>query len=139
MIARLVKPFQALVSGTNIRNTGSTARDILAMERTYLAWIRTSFVILGIGVGLSEYRNSHPKVQKNRDMSTVEEYSPHFLVAIGQVIILTSSYRYFRGTNVLLKGDFIPSKMSIIVLSLCAGISSILAHQMLVSGSDDNE
>lgn len=34
------------------KNTGSTARDHLAAERTYLAWLRTGlgFVALGIAV-----------------------------------------------------------------------------------------
>jgi uncharacterized membrane protein YidH (DUF202 family) len=37
-------------------NTGSLARDILAQERTFLAWLRTAIVFFGLGVGISEYR-----------------------------------------------------------------------------------
>ncbi len=33
-------------------NTGSSARDLLANERTYLAWIRTGLGLVGFGVVL---------------------------------------------------------------------------------------
>lgn len=44
---------QLLLSPTFLENTGSVARDHLANERTWLAYIRTSITISGTGIGSS--------------------------------------------------------------------------------------
>ena len=36
-------------------NTGSTARDHLANERTYLAWLRTGLSMVSFGVGIAKF------------------------------------------------------------------------------------
>ena len=38
-----------------IENTGSIARDHLANERTYLAWLRTGVTLMGVGVALVKF------------------------------------------------------------------------------------
>ncbi|KAI4844989.1 hypothetical protein E4T44_05881 [Aureobasidium sp. EXF-8845] len=37
------------------KNTGSTARDHLASERTYLAWMRTGLGFLALGIGVERF------------------------------------------------------------------------------------
>ena len=39
-------------SSSVIPNTGSTARDHLANERTFLAWARTGLAFVGLGVAI---------------------------------------------------------------------------------------
>ena len=41
-----------------LENTGSVARDHLANERTWLAYVRTSLSIAGTGVGVSSFLTS---------------------------------------------------------------------------------
>jgi hypothetical protein len=43
-----------LASSVSLRleNTGSVARDHLASERTFLAWVRTSLAVASTGVGM---------------------------------------------------------------------------------------
>ena len=41
-----------------LQNVGSVARDHLANERTFLAWLRTSLSLASIGVGGLEYQSS---------------------------------------------------------------------------------
>ncbi|KAH9923361.1 uncharacterized protein B0H18DRAFT_1015368 [Fomitopsis serialis] len=38
-----------------VENTGSTARDHLANERTYLAWTRTSLGLIALGIGVERF------------------------------------------------------------------------------------
>jgi uncharacterized membrane protein YidH (DUF202 family) len=40
----------------DVLNSGSTARDHLANERTFLAWARTGLGFVGLGVGLAEMK-----------------------------------------------------------------------------------
>ena len=40
-----------------VNNTGSTARDHLANERTFLAWARTGTAFVGLGVAVDALQN----------------------------------------------------------------------------------
>ncbi|ORY31187.1 hypothetical protein BCR33DRAFT_724113 [Rhizoclosmatium globosum] len=47
--------FTRLFSSTILPNTGSTARDHLANERTFLAWSRTGLGFVGLGIALETF------------------------------------------------------------------------------------
>jgi uncharacterized membrane protein YidH (DUF202 family) len=51
-------------SSTPTKKSESLARDLMALERTYLAWARTSLLCLSLGVAMSEYRNFIPRSTK---------------------------------------------------------------------------
>lgn len=40
---------------STVPNTGSTARDHLANERTWLAWLRSSLAFTALGLGLERF------------------------------------------------------------------------------------
>jgi hypothetical protein len=62
-----------------VTNIGSTARDHLANERTYLVWTRTSLALIGASIGLLKWDA----------FSSVEGY----LVGLtGVVALITSTY-----------------------------------------------
>ncbi len=42
----------------DIENRGSTARDHLANERTFLAWVRTALGLVGLGVVMERFATS---------------------------------------------------------------------------------
>ena len=56
-LARLLRSLAPHVSLV-LENTGSVARDHLANERTWLAYVRTSLAIAGTGVGVSLFLGS---------------------------------------------------------------------------------
>lgn len=45
-----------------LENTGSVARDHLANERTWLAYVRTSLSIASTGVGMCSPKNQYPRL-----------------------------------------------------------------------------
>ena len=53
MLRRLISSFRA----EPLKNTGSLARDLLASERTFLAWTRTGLGFIALGVGARESRS----------------------------------------------------------------------------------
>jgi uncharacterized membrane protein YidH (DUF202 family) len=49
------------VTSSSKKPSDSLARDLLALERTYLAWVRTSILCFSLGVAMSEYRRFLPE------------------------------------------------------------------------------
>ncbi|KKY19470.1 hypothetical protein UCDDS831_g05440 [Diplodia seriata] len=45
----------ALMRGPIYRNTGSVARDHLASERTFLAWLRTGLGFVALGIAIERF------------------------------------------------------------------------------------
>ncbi|CAO1623598.1 unnamed protein product [Sympodiomycopsis kandeliae] len=50
-MSRLLKSLRS----TELDNTGSTARDHCANERTFLAWLRTSLTLVSFGIALAQF------------------------------------------------------------------------------------
>ncbi|KAK0275291.1 hypothetical protein LTR54_011461 [Friedmanniomyces endolithicus] len=46
--------FFSRLRGERLKNTGSLARDLLASERTFLAWTRTGLGFIALGVALEK-------------------------------------------------------------------------------------
>jgi len=86
-----------------IDNTGSLARDHLANERTFLAWLRTGVTLMGVGIALVKF---------NAIISGV------FLSVVGLFFVLTSLYRYFEVLNALKKDKFIINSNCIILITI---------------------
>jgi len=79
-----------------IENSGSQARDHLANERTYLAWIRTSLSLIGASIGILKWENSL-------------EVEGYLIGALGVVSFVSSTWRYFHIQHLLLEGSFEPN------------------------------
>lgn len=88
-----------------LENSGSTARDHLANERTYLAWIRTSLSLIGASIGILKWENS----------LQVEGY---LIGILGVVSFVSSTWRYFHVQHLLLEGQFEPNVFSIVLVVL---------------------
>lgn len=100
-----------------LKNSGSTARDHLASERTFLAWIRTGlgFVALGIAVErFSQFELVPPSPTpadkgKSRDQKDESEDLVLGLLATGSGSIVYGTTRYFSNMRMLEKGLYKPS------------------------------
>lgn len=100
-----------------IRNQGSAARDHLAGERTFLAWVRTALGVIGLGVVVAKLVSS--------DGLTAEVIGLA-LIGFGAVMLVYAIYRFQRVTMLLRRGAFEsaywgPILVAVVGLAVTAG------------------
>ena len=79
-----------------MKNQGSLARDLLASERTFLAWTRTGLGFIGIGVALEKveaFAAISPTLLHLENSRT--KVAAGFLVASGSICTAHGTHRYF--------------------------------------------
>lgn len=90
------------------------ARDHLANERTYLAWMRTAVALMGFGIVIVKLRYLTPPAQRH---GLGWELGLVFAVA-GLLMVLLATWHYFQVQNALENDAYEPEKRWIIVCSL---------------------
>jgi len=87
--------------GVVLTNTGSTARDHLANERTYLAWIRTALSLAGVGLALLKWQG-------------IANSAGYLVFCLGVMALVSSTVRYFRVMQQLSQSKFEPNVHGIV-------------------------
>ncbi|KAF2865520.1 hypothetical protein BDV95DRAFT_632343 [Massariosphaeria phaeospora] len=82
-----------------LENKGSVARDHLALERTFLAWLRTSLSFASIGIA---------------------PLGATF-IAIAVLVLAIGFHRYFEAQHYVIRGKFPAGRGSIVVVTVVAG------------------
>lgn len=105
-------------------NTGSVARDLLASERTFLAWTRTGLGFIALGVALEKVEALaaiSPTLLHLEDSRT--KIAAGVLVGSGSVCIAHGTGRYFAVWRDIERGVFRPNGVG--VVGLAAGSIAI--------------
>ncbi|KIJ54900.1 hypothetical protein M422DRAFT_84905, partial [Sphaerobolus stellatus SS14] len=127
-----------------LENSGSVARDHLANERTWLAYVRTSLAIAGTGVGESTsfytcpYPYAFPALVQLFAIATSRSNSLNGLslqrfarplgattVGLGFVVLCIGVYRYFLIQHAMTQGNFPAARSTIIMIS--SGLAALAA------------
>lgn len=131
-----------------LQNTGSTARDHLASERTFLAWIRTGLGFIALGIAVERFsqldidalldslrpsevntsqelqklkRQQHEKREARKDR---EQLLVASLLGSGAGSIIYGTTRYFSNLRLIEMGYFKPAFHGVGVLSVViAGVA----------------
>lgn len=105
---------------TILKNTGSTARDHLASERTFLAWLRTGLGFIALGIAVERFSqfeivpppptfaDEKAKTGIPRDPKDKSEHLVLGLLATGSGSIVYGTVRYFGNMRLLERGLFKP-------------------------------
>ncbi|KAM0332425.1 hypothetical protein ACHAQA_002706 [Verticillium albo-atrum] len=110
-----------------LENKGSVARDHLALERTFLAWLRTSLAFASIGIAVTQLfrlNTSLPGTGKE-DAAAVtlrrlgKPLGATFL-GISIVILFLGYHRYFHVQRWIIAGKFPASRGTIIAVAFVA-------------------
>ncbi|KAI5121054.1 hypothetical protein M0805_008571 [Coniferiporia weirii] len=104
-----------------LENSGSVARDHLASERTFLAYVRTSLAIASCGVALVELftiPSSLPGMPARTKLNLQQFARPlgAIVVIIGILVLFIGSTRYFRVQAALIVGKFPPARHAIMLI-----------------------
>ncbi|WP_078594956.1 YidH family protein [Evansella clarkii] len=92
------------------------AQQHLANERTYLAWIRTAIAIMGIGFLVTNLHFTFD-VEGIQQVDYVINFVGIASIITGIIILIFSTKDYFNKMTQIEQGIFIPSKVSIYILT----------------------
>ncbi|KAI8871486.1 hypothetical protein GQ42DRAFT_120719 [Ramicandelaber brevisporus] len=102
-----------------LENKGSVARDNLANERTFLAWVRTSLALTTVGVAIVQlFRYSPlPSSPIHPQSASYTSGAPigAAFIFLGLVLLLFGMIRYFYTQKLMNMGQFPASRLIIFV------------------------
>lgn len=93
------------------------AQQHLANERTYLAWIRTSVSIIGVGF-LTTSLHFTIKMSSNSKLNTLVIFLGILACFVGFSIGILATVQYSNKRKAIQQGIFIASNYSIVVVSI---------------------
>lgn len=100
------------------------ARDHLANERTYLAWLRTALAVLGAGAIL---------VRLTVTEGGVTAAAAAVTVAAGVIVLGYGTFRYYRVRAQLDHEDFTPSSRGPLVMTAVVIVAVAVVLPLLAS------
>ncbi|OBA19441.1 hypothetical protein METBIDRAFT_26468, partial [Metschnikowia bicuspidata var. bicuspidata NRRL YB-4993] len=95
-------------------NHGAVARDHMANERTFLAWLRTSLSLVTIGVGTVQLLKLESESQ---NLSRFAVPLGASFIMVGMLTLVMGSFRYFRVQSMLLSSLYPASQFLVSVLA----------------------
>jgi len=96
---------------------GPDLRDLLAAERTFLAWIRTGLALMGFGFVVARFGVFLQQLQLIQKTPSAPSYGLSLwfgiaLIAVGMVVFLLSAWHHLRLIEELNRGVPLPSRPS---------------------------
>ncbi|KZT09005.1 uncharacterized protein LAESUDRAFT_723311 [Laetiporus sulphureus 93-53] len=124
-----------------VQNKGSTARDHLANERTYLAWTRTSLGLIALGIGVERFERLRADMQTQlapvspEAQTAQEQLVKHgrqlagTLVGTGVLTMVMGTWRYYMTLHDLQHGMFRPNVQAVALVALgCACVTAAVVR-----------
>ncbi|CDH51458.1 hypothetical protein AOL_s00075g187 [Lichtheimia corymbifera JMRC:FSU:9682] len=114
-----------------LENSGSVARDHLANERTYLAWLRTSLSTISVGVGITQLFRLDRAVEHDPYLRTWGRPVGLIFIFMAMLFLSFAFVRYFHCQTTMIKGYF-PASRGIVVFTSTLTLLSMIALLLAV-------
>ncbi|KAK4105454.1 hypothetical protein N658DRAFT_491912 [Parathielavia hyrcaniae] len=118
-----------------LENKGSVARDHLALERTFLAWLRTSLAFASIGIAITQlFRLNTSLAGDSEQAETLRRLGKPLgttFLGLSIMILLLGYNRYLQGQYWIIKGKFPASRGTIMIVSFTA-FAVVLASLVII-------
>ncbi|EJD50785.1 hypothetical protein AURDEDRAFT_57791 [Auricularia subglabra TFB-10046 SS5] len=133
-----------------LKNVGSVARDHLASERTWLAYVRTSLAIASTGVALVQLftvaatesdDTSEGRARFNDRLQRIARPLGATVIGLGLVVLVTSLtpapgiWRFFLIQHTLTKGKFPAARRVVTILSSILAVLIAIVFAVLIGVS----
>ncbi|KAF9770060.1 hypothetical protein IL306_012440 [Fusarium sp. DS 682] len=130
-----------------LENKGSVARDHLAIERTFLAWLRTSLSFASIGIAVTQLFRLNTSLESGHDGDSRSNAQTlrHMGKPLGttflgiSILILFLGYkRYFQSQHWVMQGKFPASRGTIMIVAFVA-LAIMIASLVVVIAIQPSE
>lgn len=102
-----------------LENKGSVARDHLASERTFLAWLRTSISLASVGVGVAQLLKLSGDDKESKMLLRMSKGLGLCFMIIAGMTLLIGTLRYFAIQKLLTAKKFPASRLAIGTVASC--------------------
>lgn len=118
-----------------LENSGSVARDHLASERTFLAYVRTSLAIASSGVALVQLFSTASESEKSwQKLHVYVRPLGASAVICGLLVLFIGFTRYFTIQAALTKGVFPVARLATGFVAMMLGVLMTLTFGILLAG-----
>ncbi|KAF7917333.1 uncharacterized protein EAE98_007681 [Botrytis deweyae] len=125
-----------------LENKGSVARDHLALERTFLAWLRTSLAFASIGIAITQLFRLNTSSSTTPAPPEPKSSLRHLgkplgatFVGISILMLSVGFHRYFEGQFYIIRGKFPASRGSIALVAMITGALMVTSLVVVVVGN----
>jgi putative membrane protein len=108
---------------TSTGSSGNRARDHLANERTYLAWLRTAIGVLALAAAIARFGNAPGSHEKTAVAITG---------LLGLVLLGTGTRRYYQVARDLERGRFEISRRTPLVIAAVVVVAALTVLPLLL-------
>ncbi|KAF8520044.1 hypothetical protein JB92DRAFT_2709535 [Gautieria morchelliformis] len=138
--------FKALTySSLVLENSGNLARDHLSIERTWLAYMRTSLLMAGTGLALVQLYaiilTGNPSLQDEAaEFVGLSVTMERFARPLGETIVIlalcvmaTAMQRYFELQHAVMRGIFPAARTTVVIISASLGILTVVIFGLILT------
>ena len=118
------------MSSKVIDNQGSEARDMLANERTFLAWLRTGFATAALGIVIARLQIDGGGSSSSMN-TTMSKVMALLFILLGLLCVMAGAARYAH-VQILLEDNKYPTSGILVFFVTLLGFSTFIALFILL-------